>query len=90
MKHIIVAGLVTILLASCSGTANQMPSSSPIGTATESVETVIVATKTPLPPTQTPEITPIFIPHLNNLPSWLKDSNLNVLSALITDDLKRI
>lgn len=90
MRHIIVAGLVTILLASCSGTANQMPSSSPIDTATESVETVIVATKTPLPSTQTPEVTPTFIPPLNNLPSWLKDSNPNVLAALITDDLKRI
>jgi len=93
MKYTLV-GLVIILLVSCSGTANQTPSSSPIETAmltaTEPVETVMVATKTPLPHTQTPEATLVVIPSLHDLPSWLKDSNPNVLAALITDDLKRI
>ena len=93
MKYTLIV-LAVILLVSCSGTTNQSPSRSPIETAvltsTEPVETVIVATKTPLPSTRTPEVTLTVMPSLSNLPSWLKDSNPNVLAALITDDLKRI
>jgi len=93
MKYTLVA-LAVIVLVSCSGTANQTPSSSPIETAiltvTEQLETVTVVTKTSLPHTQTPEVIPTVIPSLNDLPSWLKDSNPNVLAALITDDPKRI
>ena len=86
-------GLIAFFLVSCSGTSYQTPSSGPIEaaipTATESFEPA-VATKTPLPYTQTPDFTPVLIPSLDDLPSWLKDSSPNVLAALITDDLQRI
>jgi hypothetical protein len=58
--------------------------------ATETVEPIIVATKTQFSPTQTATTTPIVIPDFDELPSWMRIPESTVLAALITDDLKGI
>lgn len=79
-------GLAAFFLVSCSGTSYQTPSSGPV----EAANPTKTETVAPAVATKTPEVTPVVIPSLDDLPTWLKDASPNVLAALITDDPKRI
>ncbi len=92
MKNAIIV-FVAFLLVSCSGATLQTPTS-PVETETlvtaETVEPIIVATKTQLLPAKTATATPPVVPAFEDLPPWLVTPDPNVLAALITDDLRWI